>query len=81
MVMNREEVEYHLKNVEKLDDFLINRGVKNSDLDAAMNEKVDYATEFDYYYDYKEKQTNKNYFFFDILPCRHAALLFPGHSE
>lgn len=57
MVMNREEVEYHLKNVEKLDDFLINRGVKNSDLDAAMNEKVDYATEFDYYYDYKEKQT------------------------
>ena len=57
MVMNREEVEYHLKNVEKLDDFLINRCVKNSDLDAAMNEKVDYATEFDYYYDYKEKQT------------------------
>lgn len=57
MVMNREEIEYHLKNVENLDDFLINRGVKISDLHAAMNEKVDYVPEFDYYYDYKEKQT------------------------
>src|SRR5699024_6367271 len=57
MVMNREEIEYHLKNVENLDDFLINKGVKINDLHEAMNEKVDYATEFDYYYDYKEKQT------------------------
>ncbi|WP_210139642.1 hypothetical protein, partial [Staphylococcus sp. GDY8P120P] len=57
MVMNREEIEYHLKNVENLDDFLINRGVKINDLHEAMNEKVDYAPEFDYYYDSKEKQT------------------------
>ncbi|MBC2921948.1 MULTISPECIES: hypothetical protein [Staphylococcus] len=55
--MNREEIEKHLKEVEPLDKFLTNRGVEISDLHAAMNDKVDYVPEFDYYYDSKEKQT------------------------
>lgn len=58
MVMNREEIEYHLKNVENLDDFLINRGVEISNLHASMNERVDYVPEFDYYYDFKKEQTD-----------------------
>ncbi|MGK4468464.1 hypothetical protein [Mammaliicoccus sciuri] len=58
MVMNSEEIEYHLKNVENLDEFLINRGVESSNIHSAKNKTVDYKTELNYYYDFKEKQTD-----------------------
>lgn len=57
MHINREEIEKHLKEVESLDNFLTIRGVEISDLHSAMNDRVDYVPDFDYYYDFKEKQT------------------------
>lgn len=56
--MSREDIEYHLKENESLDDFLINSGVRKESLIKAQNSKVDYHFEFDYYYDYVEKQTD-----------------------
>lgn len=56
--MNREEIEQHLKEVEPLDKFLTNRGVSIESLNSAINETVDYMPELEYYYDFKEKQTD-----------------------
>ncbi|MGI2270002.1 hypothetical protein [Staphylococcus cohnii] len=79
MVMNREEIEKHLKKVEPLDQFLTNRGVNITDLNKSKNDYVDYMPEFAYYYDYKEEQTELAWIDTDNI---HAPARFgnSGHS-
>lgn len=51
--MNYIELKHYLKNVEAIDDFLINNGVKKLDIDNSKNNFINYYEEYLNYYDFK----------------------------
>lgn len=69
----------HLKTKETLDEFLIKKGVSTNQLNKAKNNKVNYHSELEYYYDYKEKQTGLAWIDVDNIhaPAREGN---SGHS-
>ncbi len=79
MTMNRETIMKHLKTKETLDEFLIKKDVSTNQLNKAKNNKVNYHSELEYYYDYKEKQTGLAWIDVDNIhaPAREGN---SGHS-